>query len=214
MIILGIDPGYAIIGYGVVEESGGNYRPIAYGAITTTPQQSFSERLKTVYDDLSFIIQKYKPEAVAIEKLLTDYGMSRDEICKKLGKAPPTVSNKLRLLRLPEEIRLKITQENLTERHARALLRLSSESEQVYAARRIADLNLGVKQADELVDRIIKKGIDEKPTEKVMKSISDVRVFFKTITKAISLMNDKGIEASEKKEETDNYYECTIRITK
>ena len=69
MIILGIDPGYAIIGYGVVEESGGNYRPIAYGAITTTPQQSFSERLKTVYDDLSFIIEKYKPEAVAIEKL-------------------------------------------------------------------------------------------------------------------------------------------------
>lgn len=69
MIILGIDPGYAIIGYGVIEAVGGKYRPLAYGAITTTPEQSFSERLKIVYDDLTHIIQKYKPEAVAIEKL-------------------------------------------------------------------------------------------------------------------------------------------------
>ena len=74
--------------------------------------------------DLSFF-----EEAVAIDRLINEYGMSRDEVCKKLGKAPPTVSNKLRLLRLPEEIRLKIVQENLTERHARALLRLNNLSQ-------------------------------------------------------------------------------------
>ena len=73
-------------------------------------------------------------EAVAIEKLLTDYGMTRDEICKKLGKAPPTISNKLRLLRLPEEIRLRISQEDLTERHARALLAAGTEDLMLAAA--------------------------------------------------------------------------------
>lgn len=156
----------------------------------------------------------FMEEAVAYRELLEKCFITQDELAKRLGKSQGAIANKIRLLKLPQSVREIVRDFNLTERHARALLRLSSESEQLYAARRIADLNLGVKQADELVDRIIKKGIDEKPTEKVIKSITDVRVFFKTITKAISLMNDKGIEASEKKEETDNYYECTIRITK
>ena len=156
----------------------------------------------------------FMEEAVAYRELLEKCFITQDELAKRLGKSQGAIANKIRLLKLPQSVREIVRDFNLTERHARALLRLSSESEQIYAARRIADLNLGVKQADELVDRIIKKGIDEKPTEKVIKSITDVRVFFKTITKAISLMNDKGIEASAKKDETDNYYECTIRIEK
>ena len=156
----------------------------------------------------------FMEEAVAYRELLEKCFITQDELAKRLGKSQGAIANKIRLLKLPQSVREIVRDFNLTERHARALLRLSSESEQVYAARRIADLNLGVKQADELVDRIIKKGIDEKPTEKVIKSISDVRVFFKTITKAISLMNDKGIEASAKKDETDNYYEYLIRIEK
>ena len=160
-------------------------------------------------ENLSFM-----EEAFAYRQLLEMCFITQDELAKRLGKSQGAIANKIRLLKLPQSVREIVRDFNLTERHARALLRLSSEAEQIYAARRIADLSLGVKQADELVDRIIKKGIDEKPTEKVIKSISDVRVFFKTISKAISLMNDKGIEASEKKEETDNYYECTIRITK
>lgn len=156
----------------------------------------------------------FMEEAVAYRELLEKCFITQDELAKRLGKSQGAIANKIRLLKLPQSVREIVRDFNLTERHARALLRLSSESEQVYAARRIADLNLGVKQADELVDRIIKKGIDEKPTEKVIKSITDVRVFFKTITKAISLMNDKGIEASAKKDETDNYYEYLIRIEK
>ena len=156
----------------------------------------------------------FMEEAAAYRELLERCFITQDELAKRLGKSQGAIANKIRLLKLPQSVREIVRDFNLTERHARALLRLSSESEQVYAARRIADLNLGVKQADELVDRIIKKGIDEKPTEKVIKSISDVRVFFKTITKAISLMNDKGIEASAKKDETDNYYEYLIRIGK
>ena len=109
----------------------------------------------------------FMEEAVAYRELLEKCFITQDELAKRLGKSQGAIANKIRLLKLPQSVREIVRDFNLTERHARALLRLSSESEQVYAARRIADLNLGVKQADELVDRIIKKGIDEKPTEKV-----------------------------------------------
>ena len=156
----------------------------------------------------------FMEEAFAYRELLEKCFITQDELAKRLGKSQGAIANKIRLLKLPQSVREIVRDFNLTERHARALLRLSSETEQLYAAKRIADLNLGVKQADELIERIIKKGIDDKANEKAVRSISDVRVFFKTITKAINLMNEKGIEASAKKDETDNYYEYLIRIEK
>ncbi len=69
MIILGIDPGYAIVGWGILEYNGMNFKTIAYGAINTNSSTPFPSRLEHIYDALSLIIAKYKPECVAIEKL-------------------------------------------------------------------------------------------------------------------------------------------------
>lgn len=69
MRILGIDPGYAIIGYGIVEYDGFRFKTIAYGAVTTTPDKSFPERLADIYDDISTLIDNYKPDCLSIEKL-------------------------------------------------------------------------------------------------------------------------------------------------
>ena len=69
MRILGIDPGYAIVGYGVVESDGGRYRPLGYGAIITEANVPFERRLEIIYDDLAEIIGKWKPKAAAIERL-------------------------------------------------------------------------------------------------------------------------------------------------
>ena len=69
MIILGIDPGIAIVGWGVIEFSGNKMKPLAYGAITTPAHTPITQRLKTIYDELSLIIDKYKPEAMAVEEL-------------------------------------------------------------------------------------------------------------------------------------------------
>ena len=69
MRILGIDPGYAIVGYGAVESGGGRYRPLAYGAILTQAEDPFERRLEIIYDDLTEILQRWKPQAAAIEKL-------------------------------------------------------------------------------------------------------------------------------------------------
>lgn len=69
MIILGIDPGIAIVGYGVIECVGNGYKPIEYGCITTDSKLDFPERLKIVYDELSEIIDTYNPVEMAIEEL-------------------------------------------------------------------------------------------------------------------------------------------------
>ena len=69
MRILGIDPGYAIVGYGVVDYDGYRFKTIGYGAITTPAHTAFDERLSQIYEDMLTVIDKYKPEHLAIEKL-------------------------------------------------------------------------------------------------------------------------------------------------
>lgn len=69
MIILGIDPGYAIVGYGVVLYSGNRYRSLEHGAIVTEAGTDFNRRLEIIYDGIEEIIRKHKPDCVSIEKL-------------------------------------------------------------------------------------------------------------------------------------------------
>ena len=69
MIILGIDPGYAIIGWGVIRYERGRYIPVDFGAVTTPADMPFNRRLEVIYDDLSAILAQHRPDAVAVEKL-------------------------------------------------------------------------------------------------------------------------------------------------
>ena len=69
MRIIGIDPGYAIVGYGVVDYNGLLFKTVGYGAVTTKPDMPFPERLKAIYDDLLTLIDKYSPDCMAIERL-------------------------------------------------------------------------------------------------------------------------------------------------
>ena len=69
MVILGIDPGLAIVGWGVVEYKNARFKTLGYGAITTPKEMNTQQRLKKIYDDLAQIIKKYRPEQVAIEEI-------------------------------------------------------------------------------------------------------------------------------------------------
>lgn len=69
MVILGIDPGLATVGYGIISYGGNNYRVLDYGIIKTEPHIPFSERLKVIYDSILLLIDKYKPDDFAIEEL-------------------------------------------------------------------------------------------------------------------------------------------------
>ena len=69
MRILGIDPGYAIVGYGVIEARNGRYRPVEYGAVTTQAGEDFGLRLKEIYDGMAELLDTLKPQAASVEKL-------------------------------------------------------------------------------------------------------------------------------------------------
>ena len=67
--IIGIDPGYAIVGYGLVDYAGNHFRTVDYGAVTTEAGLAFERRLESVYDGLAAVLEQYKPDAMAVEKL-------------------------------------------------------------------------------------------------------------------------------------------------
>lgn len=69
MVVLGIDPGYAIVGWGVIEYSHSRFKVLGYGAITTEAQTPFPERLQIIYNDMCYLFAKYKPEVMSMEKL-------------------------------------------------------------------------------------------------------------------------------------------------
>jgi len=157
----------------------------------------------------------FMEEALAYTMLLQKHHITQEELAKKLGKTQSAIANKIRLLKLPNLVRELIKDNGLTERHARALLRLNTEEKQLFAVKRIIDYSFNVKQAEALVDKIVKNGIPgDNPTKKDENPMKDIRVFFKTVSRAVSMMNESGIEATAKKDETDLYYEYVIRIPK
>ena len=91
-------------------------------------------------------------EAAAIEKLINYYGMTQEDAAIKLGKAQSTIANKLRLLKLSDEERLVITRYNLTERHARALLKLGSPEDRLLIINRVVKGKLNVEKTEQIIE--------------------------------------------------------------
>lgn len=87
MVILGIDPGYAIVGWGVVEYSHSKFRVLGYGAITTEATAPFPERLQIIYNDMCYLFDKYKPEAMSMEKLFYNSNQKRLLMLRRQGES-------------------------------------------------------------------------------------------------------------------------------
>ncbi len=151
-------------------------------------------------------------EAEGIRKLIEQWNVTQEEAAMRLGKSQSTLANKLRLLRLSEEERAKITREGLTERHARALLRINDEKMRAKTLNEIIAKNLNVQQTDELIERLLSGR--KKTKAKHIFIVKDVRVFFNTINHAIEAMKLSGINAQTRRDETDEYIECIVRIPK
>ena len=157
----------------------------------------------------------YFEEAVAIEKLISYYGLTQEEAAQRLGKTQSTIANKLRLLRLTYEEQELIISAGLTERHARALLRIEDEGKRREVLSKIIALNLNTQQTDNLVGEVLNdcpKHIKSMGSSKAV--IKDVRIFVNTINKAVDTMRLAGIDAKAVKSENNNYIEYTIKIPK
>lgn len=154
-------------------------------------------------------------EARGVSRLIRRYGLTQQEAASKLGKTQSTIANKLRLLRLTYEEQEWIENAGLSERHARALLRLTDENTRREALSRVISESLNVMQTENLVNLMLTVTPKQEKKQGVNKVVvKDVRIFVNTINKAIDTMKLAGIDAQTDKIDTDNFIEYKIRIPK
>jgi ParB family chromosome partitioning protein len=162
-------------------------------------------------------------EASAIESLIDIYGLTQEEVARKLSCSQPYIANKLRLLRLSKRERELIGEASLTERHARALLRIQDEELRMNTLLKIIENGLNVTRSEELVEGVLSRvyDSDDKDTEPdknasktALKSPSrkELGSFYSTIEKAIDSYREGGIDIKSRRIEGDGYTEITILI--
>ncbi len=155
-------------------------------------------------------------EARAIDKLINYYGISQSEAAIKLGIAQSTLSNKLRILNLSPEIQQSITKARLTERHARALLRIP-ENKRAEVLNFIIANGLTLTQSEQYIEELLNPRKQERKetfTPLRKQSIGDIRLFYNSLSKLVVTLQSAGINARTRKTETDKYIEYKVRIKK
>ena len=166
----------------------------------------------------------YVEEAEGIHQLIRLFGLSQEQTARRLGKSQSAVANKLRLLRLPRDVLERARAEGLTERHARALLRLDAPEVQRRALDFMIDQRMTVAAAEAYIDRLCapppepeERSAPEARAEKARKSVflmKDVRLFLNTMDRSVDLMRSGGVDASVRREETDEALTVTVYIPK
>ena len=139
------------------------------------------------------------------------YGLNT---ARRLGRAQPTVANKLRLLRLPEDVRALLRENGLTERHARALLRLQDPEVQRRAAGDMVRRGMNVAQAEAYVEKLLQSAQVTPPRGRSTYIIKDVRLFLNSVDRGLHLMRQAGVDAGWNRQDTDREILLTIRIPK
>ena len=151
-------------------------------------------------------------EAEAINRLINDYGLPHSEVAEQLGIAQSTLSNKLRILRLDYPLRERIVAARLTERHARALIRLDDEMRSD-ALNHILAEGLTLSETEKYIDALLsEKQSLKKPTNKA--AIGDIRIFTNSLYRLLESMANAGIDAKKERYDRKDYVEFRIKIPK
>jgi len=158
----------------------------------------------------------YLEEAQGYANLISDYRFTQDVLAKKLGKTQSTVANKLRLLRLPQSVKSTLLAAGLSERHARALLKLESdkwdfEQAQLDVLSTVISKQLNVKKTEDLIEQTISRfTLKPKAQRKIKTYIRDLRLFTNTIKQAVETMKNGGVDTVYDIEESKDG--CLIQI--
>ena len=152
--------------------------------------------------DLDFI-----EEAQGIRRLLEDHGMSQEQAARLLGKSQSAIANKLRILKHSDTVLLRLREAGLTERHARALLKLRSEEDTLAAIAEILRQNMSVARTESYIESLLAK--KEEKTGK-----PNVGAFLNNLTQSLQKMQLSGISAISERRETEDRIVLTITIPK
>ncbi len=149
----------------------------------------------------------YIEEAQGLRRLQEDYGMSQEQIARLLGKSQSSVANKLRLLKHSDRVLQALRETELTERHARALLRLGSEEQTLEAIREIAQRGFSVARTEQYVESLLAAKAPPQPR-------ANVGSFLNNLTQSLQKIQRSGIQAISERRETDSQIVLTITIPK
>ncbi len=151
-------------------------------------------------------------EAIAINELINVYGLTQQEAAKRLGKAQSTVANKLRLLRFTDAERTMLISSNLTERHARALIRIEDGKKRISALHDVVRKKLSLDDTENLVDSILSDKITESKNKAPLFNITLPKIYINSINKIVSRMKNANISCETITNRSDKYFEYTIKI--
>ena len=162
-------------------------------------------------EDLNFI-----EEAEGYFNLINDHGFTQQELAEKLAKNQSTIANKLRILRLPDDIKKSLIENKLTERHARALLKLPDADLQRKVLEKIIKNDLNVKKTEKLIEDILDDLTkeEEKETKQNVRSLINFRIYLNTIKNAYTAIKDSGVEAKYIEKDMGDYVEVVVKIPK
>ncbi|MFO7814908.1 MAG: ParB/RepB/Spo0J family partition protein [Halanaerobiales bacterium] len=156
--------------------------------------------------DLNFL-----DEALAYYSIMNKFDLSQTELAEKVGKSQSTIANKLRILRLPESILALIRKYELSERHARALLKIEDNKKQKELIKEIKNKDLSVRSLNRRINRYLK---EEKETKQVKTYYKDTRLLKNTLNSAIEQIRKAGIEVNVIKEDKEDFIRYDIKIVK
>lgn len=153
-------------------------------------------------------------EANAYAQLLDMHSLTQEALAQRLGKSQSTIANKLRLLKLPEAIQTELMNKSITERHARALMKVSDEETQTKVLEAILESELNVRQTEEYIEKMYAP-VEEKKKKTVLKGFNkDIRIAMNTIRQSLHMVTETGIDVETDEEEHEDYYQITIKLPK
>ncbi len=156
-------------------------------------------------EDLDFF-----EEAEAYQTLLAEHGLTREELACRLSRSPSAVANRLRLLKLPPSVRSAVAAGGLTERHARTLLRLNSETDQLDAADKAIRMQLNVRSFEQLVDRMLRSHACSRQT--VRGVYRDHRMFVNAMMNTVRSLQSSGVGVTSRVVDRADGVEITVII--
>ena len=154
----------------------------------------------------------YLEEAEGYEKLVNTFHLTQESMAIRVGKKQSTIANKLRLLRLPPSVRKKLHDSDLTERHARVLLKLENEELQKAVLQKVLKGHLNVRQTEALVEKTLKEAgkLNQKKPRFVI--VNDVRIYLNSIKEIMETVKTSGIPSSMEQEMDGDDVVVTLRI--
>lgn len=152
-------------------------------------------------------------EATAYAKLIEMHQLTQEALAQRLGKNQSTIANKLRLLKLPESVQAALLNKQITERHARALIKVDYPAMQEKILGEIIEQQLNVKQTEERIAKLNKPKTKKKQPR--LKGINkDIRIAMNTIRQSLNMVSETGMDVETNEEEHEDYYQITIKLPK